>query len=223
MSCQSNSTAVCRVVHYKETETPELYLKECALVARYYDISSKADRGDIISHIPTPKVVKRMCLFEYSCKCLSLCEVIMIAVCCCIICQLRVHSVLSPLWWMNPWLSWHLSMCSIALPWRWAQMPSRWPIQAGLRSYLDYHMSAPSLCSITVQRSTSVGFSVLSSFLMMCWCHRQGFSWHTYLTLEVYLQLFLLGRWENRWKDLITLKGRSKPYLRTRVSYSLMG
>ncbi len=128
----------------------------------------------IISHTPTPKVVQP---YEYSCKCLSLCEVIMIAVCCCIICQLRVHSVLSPLWWMNPWLSWHLSMCSIALPWRWAQMPSRWPIQAGLRSYLDYHMSAPSLCSITVQRSTSVGFSVLSSFLMMCWCHRQGFSW----------------------------------------------
>ncbi len=47
MSCQSNSTAVCHVVHYIKTEAPELQLIKCALVARYYDISSKADRGDI--------------------------------------------------------------------------------------------------------------------------------------------------------------------------------
>ncbi len=61
MSCQSNSTAVCLVAHFIETEAPELQLKMCA-VARYYDISSKANRGYILiihdkkiilSHTPT--------------------------------------------------------------------------------------------------------------------------------------------------------------------------
>ncbi len=47
MSCQSNSTAVCLVAHFIETEAPELQLKMCA-VARYYDISSKANRGYIL-------------------------------------------------------------------------------------------------------------------------------------------------------------------------------
>ncbi len=31
VSCQNNSTTVCRVAHYIETEAPELQLKECAL------------------------------------------------------------------------------------------------------------------------------------------------------------------------------------------------
>ncbi len=31
VSCQSNSSAVCRVVHYIETEVPELLLIESAL------------------------------------------------------------------------------------------------------------------------------------------------------------------------------------------------
>ncbi len=47
VSCQSNSTAVCRVVHYIETEAPELQLIECVLLRDTTNISSKADRGDI--------------------------------------------------------------------------------------------------------------------------------------------------------------------------------
>ncbi len=31
VSCQNNSTTVCRVAHYIETEAPELQLKECPL------------------------------------------------------------------------------------------------------------------------------------------------------------------------------------------------
>lgn len=110
-----------------------------------------------------------MCVFEYSNKHHSMWSD---NDCCLLLSYRSVQGPLCPfpLWWMNPWLSWHLSMCSIALPWRWAQMPSRWPIQSGLRSYLDYHMSAPSLCISTVQWSISVGFFVCPSSLMMGWC-----------------------------------------------------
>ncbi len=58
MSCQSNSTAVCRAVHYIETEAPRTVTDTMCAVARYYHISSKADRGDIfidqISSYRTP-------------------------------------------------------------------------------------------------------------------------------------------------------------------------
>ncbi len=50
--CESNSTAELTlmwmyVALYIEAEVPELQLIEGVLVERYYDISSKADCGDI--------------------------------------------------------------------------------------------------------------------------------------------------------------------------------
>ncbi len=47
VSCQSNSTAVCRVVHYIETEALRIVTDRMCAVARNYGIFSKADRGDI--------------------------------------------------------------------------------------------------------------------------------------------------------------------------------
>ncbi len=65
VSRESNSTAELtlmwmHVVLYIETEEPELYA-----VARYYDISSKADRGDIFIVHPYNGVIINFIQWQY--------------------------------------------------------------------------------------------------------------------------------------------------------------